>query len=417
MIIKSVNELDIKVGLLVYARPEVYIGKYFRHIKSRKSFLVYEVSLDARVADPDVLRPLNVSCGKGEIVEFVLCKEGISTIDAVRYATRALGLVLTYSGLKDAEARTCQFVRAVCTDDRELNSQYTLLRNKGKVELYTTGKAGELLFRGSLLGNYFVVLLNFTEGNYDYDEALRALSNVVEALPKLLLPNFFGYQRFGTRRPTTHLIGKALVECEFEEAVRYLVGYPLETESEVVTAARRAFEEGDLSRSIELFPKKFWIEKHIIRRLMKGWGPKKAILSLDRKILKLYIEAYQAYLFNLLLSTGLIEYDSIDVFARKCRVLPMPGPDTLRVSGKTSIGNDCSDLIRRILREVSYGDCCSTKEFRRLFSRKLRTTYFEVFRPGYKTSKEGVWLMFELMSGSYATILLRELLRENLILP
>ena len=118
-----------------------------------------------------------------------------------------------------------------------------------------------------------------------------------------------------------------------------------------------------------------------------------------------------------MLSTGLIEYGSIDVFARKCRVLPMPGPDALRVSGKASIGNDCSDLVRRILREVSYGDCCSTKEFRRLFSRKLRTTYFEVFRPGYKTSKEGVWLMFELMSGSYATILLRELLRENLILP
>ena len=416
MIVKSVRDLDIKIGLLVYARPEVYVGKYFRHYKSQNSFHVYEVSLDARIADPKILKHVNVTCRSGEAVEFVLCKEGLSTIDAVSYAEKALKLKLTYAGLKDAEARTCQFVRALCIDERELDSQYILLRNKNRIELYTVGKTGEPLARGSLLGNFFIILLNFVGSTREYDEALRALGNVAEILPKLSLPNFFGYQRFGTRRPTTHLIGKAIAECRFEEAVQYIVGYPLETESDKVIAARKAFEEGELSKSLKLFPRKFWIERFIIRKLMKGCSPREAVLSLDHKILKLYIEAYQAYLFNIMLSIGLLECGSIDILSRECKVLPLPGPNALSISSKGSKSGYCRDLIMRVL-EMNYVSSCRIREVRRLFSKRVRPTYFKVFRLDYIVEKDNVWLRFELSSGSYATVLLRELLRENLILP
>lgn len=411
MIIKSDRDLDIKVGLLVYARPEIYVGKYFKHSKSPKSFYVYEVSIDARIADPDTLKPASIICRNGEVVEFLLCKEGISTIDAANYASKELKLKLTYAGLKDSEAHTCQFVRALCTSEVRLNPHYSLLDDK--VRLYTIGRASELLFRGSLFGNYFKILLNYLGGTSEFNRVLQALDKVVNELPKLLLPNFFGYQRFGTRRPVTHLIGKAIAECNFEEAVRYIVGYPLKTESERVTAAREAFERGELKESLRLFPRKFWIEKSVIRKLMRGLNPKDAVLSLSRKILKLYVEAYQAYLFNIALSTGLLECGSVEEFSRRCGVLPMPGP----ASSSRYIRNKyCHDLVMQVIKS-SCTSTCDIDEVRKLFNKSVRPTYFRVLRPAYEVQGSNVWLKFELPSGSYATILLREMLRNNLVLP
>ncbi len=411
MIVKCDRDLDVKVGLLVYARPEIYIGNYFKHSKGPNSFYVYEVSIDARIADPNALKPASIICREGEIVEFLLCKEHISTIDAVNYASKELKLKLTYAGLKDSEAYTCQFVRALCTNEVKLNSHYSLLNNR--IRLYTISKAGELLSRGSLLGNYFKILLNYLGDASEFNKALKALDKVVNELPKLLLPNFFGYQRFGTRRPLTHLIGKAIAECKFEEAIRYIVGYPLKTESEKVTAAREAFERGELKESLRLFPRKFWIERLVIRKLMRGLSPKDAILSLSRRILRLYVEAYQAYLFNIALSTGLLECGSVEEFGRRCRVLPMPDPaGSSRYVKKTY----CCDLITRVTKSRCTGTC-DIDEVKKLFSKRARPTYFRVLRPAYEVRGNDVWLKFELPSGSYATILLREMLRNNLVLP
>jgi len=410
MIIRCERDLDVKVGLLVYARSEVYLDNYFKHIKGPSTFHVYEVSIDARIADPDALKSTDVVCKNGEVIEFLLCKERVSTIDAVNYASKKLKLKLTYAGLKDSEAFTCQFVRALCTGEVRLSSRYSLL--DGRVRLYTVGKTSEILHRGSLLGNYFRVLLSFSGGVTELSKALKTLDRVVNALPNLLLPNFFGYQRFGTRRPLTHLIGKAIAECNFEEAVRYIVGHPLRTESEKVAAAREAFERGELKESLRLFPRKFWIERSIIRKLIRGFSPKDAVLSLDHRILRLYVEAYQAYLFNIALSTGLLECGSVEDFSKRCGILPLPGP----ADGKYVKGKYCRDLITQVVKSKCT-EICDTNEVRRLFSKKARPTYFKVLRPVYKARREGVWFEFELPSGSYATVLLREMLRGNLILP
>ncbi len=40
------------------------------------------------------------------------------------------------------------------------------------------------------------------------------------------IPNFFGHQRFGTTRPITHLVGKAISKGLFEEAVMIFLAKP-----------------------------------------------------------------------------------------------------------------------------------------------------------------------------------------------
>jgi len=411
LIIRSFRDIDVKVGLLVYARPEIYLGTYFSHVKIPENFRVFEVSIDTRVADPRNLKPIDVVCRDGEVIEFVLCKVGVSTIDAIRLASKKVGLKLTYAGLKDSEAYSCQFVRAICHDEVLIHAIYNVVHDK--VVLYTIGKATGLLSRGHLLGNHFEVALNFLGDNNVSNEALQALNLVISKLQKLALPNFFGYQRFGTRRPITHLVGKAIAECKFEDAARYIAGYPVETESVNVKEAREAFEKGELEEALRLFPKKFWIERQIIRKLLRGLNVKDAILSLNSRILRIYAEAYQAYLFNIALSIGLEECESLNELISRCRVLPMPNPFSSK-----SIGNEyCNELVRRVI-ALDYRSCCeSSKEVRRLFSTGVRRTSFNVLKPGYIVGDSKIWLKFELPPASYATVLLREMLRDNLILP
>ena len=37
--------------------------------------------------------------------------------------------------------------------------------------------------------------------------------------------NFYGYQRFGSKRPVTHLIGKAILQRDFKKAVELILSF------------------------------------------------------------------------------------------------------------------------------------------------------------------------------------------------
>ena len=43
--------------------------------------------------------------------------------------------------------------------------------------------------------------------------------------------NFYGYQRFGSKRPVTHLIGKALLQQNYTKAVNLLLSFTSEYEN------------------------------------------------------------------------------------------------------------------------------------------------------------------------------------------
>ena len=57
------------------------------------------------------------------------------------------------------------------------------------------------------------------------------------------IPNFFGHQRFGTTRPITHLVGKALVQGDFEEAAMLFLAKPSVHEHPASRQARQELED------------------------------------------------------------------------------------------------------------------------------------------------------------------------------
>ena len=64
-----------------------------------------------------------------------------------------------------------------------------------------------------MIGNHFKIVIQ------DCKNGLTSFSEHDKIL------NFYGYQRFGSKRPVTHLIGKAIVQKNFKKAVELILSF------------------------------------------------------------------------------------------------------------------------------------------------------------------------------------------------
>ena len=71
-----------------------------------------------------------------------------------------------------------------------------------------------------MIGNHFEIKV---------DNPSRNISDFIE-YEKIL--NFFGYQRFGSKRPITHLVGKAIIQKDYQMALDLLLNYSSEYDTE-----------------------------------------------------------------------------------------------------------------------------------------------------------------------------------------
>ncbi len=415
MILTQVPDLDRKVGMLVYARPDVYVGNYLEFRQSSMTFIVKEVGINGLVADislclnsSDLRHKLEDLLLKHKYSLLIMCKDNLSTFDAVSVVSKALGSAKAgFAGLKDTNAYTCQFITVEST---YLPRLARLVRGVVAEFRYLGGRvwvcATELglntnLRRGDLLGNSFTIKLLLKPGK-SFDDVKEVLNNLRNAL----LPNYFGYQRFGSRRPITHLVGKELLLGNYEGAIDVLVGESSPYELSEVNEARKLFREGRLRDSLKLLPSKFWLERKVINELLNGKSAKEAIYSLGSKYLSLFIEAYQSYLFNLALSKLIIDLGSIEEVVSRCDVIKLPSIN-VRYSD-----DSCDSVVKEITKE--YLSNAST-EFVRFLRRGVRGTSFMVEELSIDYDGRYVVLNFRLSPSTYASVVLRELLRESVV--
>ncbi len=398
MIEESRHWLDIEVGMKVYGRPDAYLGESVKVELSPTNFMVFEVGREGEVASPLDQETSEIVCKGREYLEYVMCKIEMPTIDAVRGVEKALTVKVNFAGLKDTNAFTCQFITMRCSPGRRFRTFYML--HDGRVRLYYRSRTVTPLRRGDLEGNLFEV---FIEIGSEADAA-RVRDVVEEVLPKKPFPNFYGYQRFGVRRPTTHKIGRYVIEGKWSEAVNMIIGHPLDTEPSNVKEARKLYDEGRWRDSLRKFPKGMWIERKVLSELVKGTPPRKALMSLGPQLLRLYAEAFQAYLFNISLSDALITEGSVEKLMSKCEVFPLPYP---------GLGKDpCSAHILKAVREFGISEDAPGARYLR---RGVRDVYFMVEAPKFFQGEGGrPSVRFKLKPSVYATVMLRELVRTNL---
>jgi len=113
-------------------------------------------------------------------------------------------------------------------------------------------------------------------------------------------PNWIGPQRFGANRPVTPEVGRAVVNGDFEEAVNLYLGMPGEKMSDEVSNFRKMWRESKNAEScLEIIPSYLGYEKQILESLNNNpdnWV--KAFRALPSSLQLLMVHSFQSLAFN-----------------------------------------------------------------------------------------------------------------------
>jgi tRNA pseudouridine13 synthase len=389
--LRSNYETDHQLGLDYYTTTSTGVGGKLR--ARIEDFIVNEIAF----APPQT--------NTGEYTQFTMEKKNWETVSAIRAIAARLGVSpkrFSYAGNKDKRALTTQRVSAWRIEEEKLSR----LRVEG-IRLYDFGKSDTRLYTGNLNGNRFRVLIRDCKpiGEHLVD-ALRGTRAQISAHG---IANYFGYQRFGTVRPNTHLVGREIVKGNLEEAVLEYLGRPFDTEPEDSREARRQFDESrDYQSALVMFPKRLTYERMMIATLAKNAGDYAgALRKLPRGLRRLLVHAYQAYIFNRMLSLMLESKDEI-------------GEGFLPIVGFRSTHSDgiLGEAEKAVLDEegVSFRDFwvgampeLSSEGTKRLASNQVRPE----FQVGDAPDGASVSVSFALPAGSYATVALREFMKSD----
>ena len=296
------NERDVErfVGIQAFATQNMgAIGGEYK--KEFKDFIVKEIDRNGKVLDiKEDSRAHSFSKElKDRYTTFNLIKINKDTFEAIRKIREALKIpynLIKYSGLKDKFSISVQKISIkgdYIEKLRNLKIKDIFIRN-----IIPTKKPVKL---GSHWGNNFTIVLR----NIKDDKNLR---NKIEKYVKFLnifgFPNYFGLQRFGKYRPNSHIVGRHLSEGNFKKVFEEFVSTTYSTESLESKLARREFRKtGNLEKAYKDFPKRLNYEKNMIHHLIENPEDYEgSINTLQSDLKKLLISSFQSYLFNKILS-------------------------------------------------------------------------------------------------------------------
>ncbi|KPN30377.1 putative tRNA pseudouridine synthase D [Halolamina pelagica] len=196
-------------------------------------------------------------------------------------------------------------------------------------EVEIVGRAGRHLSYGDLAGNAF----DITVRDPEHPETADAITDQLRAFAggrdgdRIGVPNVFGHQRFGSRRPVTHEVGLAIVRREWREAVLTYAGNPYEPEPDDTREARAVVDEQaasddpDWGACLDVMPRKLGYERSMLHRLQErgaGTGDadpgaddepddpwRHALEAVPSNLQRLFVNAAQSYAFNRILSERL----------------------------------------------------------------------------------------------------------------
>ena len=368
--------------------------------------------------------------GEGHLDGFPLYrvhKRSIDTLHMTKDLAGELGSNVSYGGLKDKRAVAVQYVTP--TSRRSLRPVRVAKEN------YTAelvGYVAEPMSRGRIAGNSFTVVLR--------DCCADIGARVEEAMllaEQRKVPNYYGLQRFGTSGAGTHLIGKAIVKREFEDAVRLMLEAPSPRESEAGKAAREAMLTQRYSEGIRFLPAGKDVERQVATELIQH--PHEWIRALRRvpiRLRRLYVQAYQSYVFNRTLSRAISEGEDIskkepgDNWAEA-------SPDGLLISAPRGVRD--TPILRAVpmVQVVGY----AFRDYGSRFDRRIcallesegvepgsfyvkemqevsteggfRRPHLAVRDASWKINGDTATMRFTLGKGQYATVLIREVLKPR----
>jgi len=296
------NEREVEkfVGIEVFATHKIKgIGGEYK--KKFKDFIVREINNNGKIIDIKEdykSHPFSEEL-KDKYTTFNLIKINKDTFEALRQISKVLKIPyssINYSGLKDKFSISAQKISIkgdYIKKLKNLNLKDIFIRN-----IYPTKKSVKL---GSHWGNNFTIVLR----NIIYNKKLKSkIEKYLNFLNTYGFPNYFGLQRFGTYRPNSHIVGRCLLEGNFKKGFEESVSTTYSTESLESKLARREFRNtGNLEKAYENFPKSLQYERNMIHYLIEHPEDYEgSINALSSDLKTLLISSFQSYLFNKMLS-------------------------------------------------------------------------------------------------------------------
>jgi tRNA pseudouridine13 synthase len=440
--VRTIYPLETSIGMELYSTDTPGVGG---RLKVRfEDFIVEEITTDRRMLSVqdwnDKTPELQIPKEKAKFIRFDAQKMGLTTIDVATIIAAELGLpqhLVTYAGLKDKRAISIQQMSVPFKSaERLVNAELSRIQISNLKSVRTPVQIGELW------GNRFTICLSNIDG--ECDQAMEA----VRALTKQPLLNYFGVQRFGVTRPFTHLVGRALVKDDFEEAARLMLSVTTEYESKELTEARhKLVDEFTPDEDIlAAFPEDLRYERALLKFLMKHPGEfERAISRMPSRILTIFVHAYQSYLFNRLVSQRAESSLPLD--------LPVPGDFLIKLdeahSGRDSwlfVTEKNFEERSKLVETGEYGlsiplpgystktpPSIQTDMLRNLMSEE--DVRFQDFRKPKRKAidsaggfhllsidlsdvigeceEDHLVLRFQLRKGSYATVVMREIMKND----
>jgi tRNA pseudouridine13 synthase len=369
--------------------------------------------------------PLYEASGRGEFLFLHVRKRAMGTFEAVRRLSQALRIPereIGYAGLKDARAVTTQWVSVPVGVEERVRAL-----NLQGLAVEDIRRHGNKLRVGHLRGNRFsIVVRNAAPGGVE-----RAAA-VLDVLLRRGAPNYFGEQRFGARG-ASHLYGESLLRQDYETFLkRFLGGPPTGERDPRLIASREAFEAGRLEEAYASMPMNHRSEKKCLHALLRFGDPERACLAIPKRMRQMYVSSFQSALFNRALEERISGIDRLEdgdlaFVHRSYKVFPVvdaateqPRCTALEISpsgpifgSRTSLPEGAPGARERALLAGAGLDLSSFEPRGGLRfdgqRRPFRTLLKEaVLAP---LGKNAFRLDFVLASGSFATAVLREILK------
>ncbi|MBM5805491.1 MAG: tRNA pseudouridine(13) synthase TruD [Candidatus Verstraetearchaeota archaeon] len=428
VLLRTCSPLEEELGMTYYSTGRKGIGGVLR--QRPEDFVVEEITQEGLIANLDLQR---LDRGEGKHTLAVLKKTSRDLMPTTSLLSKKLGAKVGFAGIKDRRAVTYQLISI----DRSVSDDLPL--NMKNVELKPVGRSRWPLMPGELRGNRFTITIRSIEPDAFDPQSL---------LPVDWLPGYFGHQRFGTTRPNTHKVGRLLVRKDYEGAVREFLAEPYGGEPEPIHQARSALNETwDLGKAYQNFPTTLTYERNMIKRMLATPGDYEgAFGALPKALLRLFVNSYQSYLFNLALSKrwelhGLFEAGEgdyvapLDSWGSPSRPIRSDRSNIeklqrmisarravlmIRVVGRETLLNGTD---RDIYDEILKVEDISLEDFAQVLGMPfMGTLRFATFSPmDYEVIGHGpdelnqdrmkAVIKFSLPKGCYATVLLRELMR------
>ncbi|EGG42288.1 tRNA pseudouridine synthase D TruD [Candidatus Nitrosarchaeum limnium SFB1] len=390
-----IPEIDSQIGISVFSTTFNGIGGQIR--SEAEDFQVSEIISDKSLK--------SITTQDGYAV-YKLKKRKIDTNHTLSDIFRKTGIRLKALGLKDAFAVTEQFV---CSDSRGKSIENY---SSDKYSIEKIGYVKKPLSKKDMIANHFNIKISDCEDR---------LSEFVD-YQKIL--NFYGYQRFGSKRPVTHLIGQALLRRDFKKAVELIVSFTSKYDSKENTEIReKLVDKSNYKKYLNQVPHQMDIERIVLQEMIDHDDAQKAIHAVPLNLRRFYVQAYQSYLFNQTLSaaftdgedlftaqTGDVCYDLHGILGKFIKgldqhlALPFVGYSYYK---KTRFDFQISKILQA--EEITPKDFF-IKEMQEISSEGgFRQTAIQCTDYSAKNNT----VEFSLSRGSFATIILREIMKPD----